>query len=103
MWARACVVFERARGVDDPFKVVATRARVTRNAVWSLVYRPPKTVAANVYLALGGLYENECGKQAERYAAERAATQAKTKLGRALLRTADRMAGAEFPLKDTNS
>lgn len=95
-WASALVTIARARGEDDPFAAVARQGRVSRNAVWSLVYRKPKRVAAETYLALGGLYENACERQAERYAAEREATQAKTRIGRALVGWADRLAGAEI-------
>lgn len=91
-WASSCVAAERSQGAEDPIARVARRARVSRNAIWALVYRPPKRVAAEIYLALGSLYADECGRQAERYAAERAATEAKTRLGRALVRSADALA-----------
>ena len=93
IWASSCVASERERGEEDPIATVARRARVSRNAIWSLLYRPPKRVAADVYLALGSLYERECARQAERYAAERAVTQAKTRIGQALLRASDRLSG----------
>ena len=50
---------------------------------------------------LGKLYARECERQAERYAAERARTQAKTVLGTALVGASDRLAGQEDgPLTD---
>ena len=91
-WAKACVAFERSRGAVDPFAVVARRAKASRHAVWALVYRPPKSVCADLYLALGRIYERECLCQADKYLQEREKAQAKTSVGAALLRKADGLA-----------
>ena len=88
-WASELVRVERERGHPDPISAVAREGRVTKSAVWSLLYRPPKKVAAELYFAMGQLYERECARQAERYAVERKRTEAKTRFGAALLRAAD--------------
>lgn len=90
-WASSLARIERERGHPDPISSVARQSRVSKSAIWSLVYRPPKKVAADVYFAVGQLYERECARQAERYAAERTRTEAKTRLGATLMRAADRL------------
>lgn len=95
-WASSLVRAERDRGHPDPIASVAREGRVAKHTIWSLLYRPPKKVAAEVYFAMGQLYERECARQAERYAAERKRTEAKTRFGAALLRAADRLAGQDF-------
>lgn len=92
-WTDALVGFARKRGEDDPIAAVARQGRVSRHAVWSLLYRKPKRIGAEIYLALGRLYEDECGRQANKYAEERARTHAKTRLGRALMGEAEGLVG----------
>ena len=94
-WAGSLVRFERDRGHPDPVASVARHTSVPKGAVWSLIYRPPKKVAVDVYLALGALYASECAAQSARYSQERDQTQAKTRLGRALMRTANRLSGQD--------
>lgn len=97
-WAGSLVRLERERGHPDPISVVARQGRVSKNAIWSLVYRPPKKVAADVYFAIAQLYERECARQAEKYEAERARTEAKTRLGAALMETVDRLDCEDLPI-----
>lgn len=94
-WAATLVRAERERGHPDPISAVARHGRVPKSALWALLYRPPKRVAADIYFAMGQLYERECARQAERYEAERAVTEAKTGFGSFLLRAADRLAGQD--------
>ena len=95
-WAAALVVVLRAQGAEDAVGVLARKARVSRHSVWSLLYRPPKSVATEIYMALGSLYAAECERQSARYSEERAATAAKTWVGRALLRAGDSLAGEQI-------
>ncbi len=92
-WADELVGVARKRGEDDPIAAVAQQGRVPKYAVWSLLYRKPKRIGAEIYLALGRLYEYECGRQANKYAEERARTHAKTRLGRALMGAAEGLVG----------
>lgn len=99
-WTDALVGFARKRGEADPIAAVARKGRVSRHAVWALMYRRPKRIGAEIYLALGRLYEDECGRQATKYAEERARTHAKTRLGQAFVRTADELVREEVSVRE---
>ena len=92
-WARELVRNEaRFPGDYGPaMKRMARKAGVPFGAVWSLHYRTPQTIGVEVYVALGAYY----GEQHRKYREERAETQPRTALGRALLRAADALAGEE--------
>ena len=53
--------------------------------LWNLRYRKPKDLFTSIYFAVQTAYEAECDRQQRLLDAERASTQAKTKLGLALL------------------
>jgi len=88
-WASSLARIERERGHPDPIASVARQTKISRGSVWALIYRPPKRVAADIYFAVGKLYERECARQAERYAVERERAEAKTRIGEALIRAVD--------------
>ena len=94
-WARALVTSEQrtAGEVEQAIRNVARRERLSRGTLWSLLYRPPKRIAAEIYFALGRAYELECERQMRRFEIEREKTAPKTRLGAALVRAADALAG----------
>lgn len=91
---RSGLVRERdSRGEPDAIGGVAAQAKCPRTSLWSLLYRPPKTVPSHLYLALKHLYEVERARQNNLYARERAAAAAPTGFGRYFVRAADALVG----------
>lgn len=98
-WARTLVHAESRRPGDygNAMRRVARKARVPFSALWALHYRLPKSVGVEIYVALG----DAVNEQRNRYREERQHVEARTALGRALLRAADGLAGEED--EDVNS
>ena len=92
-WAKAAVRDEaRFPGDYKPaVERVARKAGVSRGLLWSLLYRPPKSIAVEAYEALA-IYTNE---QERKYRQERAEVAPKTRLGRLLVRAADALVGED--------
>lgn len=93
-WARFLVTDESRRPGDYKLAMqrVARYAKVPFALLWSLHYRPSKTIPTSQYVALGR-YLLDVHRR--KYREERAVTLARTEFGRLLLSAADRLAGAK--------
>jgi hypothetical protein len=66
-WASRLIKLE-SRGpgdTDNAMRRIARRHGIEYGAIWSLRYRSPKRVWADVYTALRAAYEAECARQME--------------------------------------
>ncbi len=92
-WAKSLVRAECRFPGDyaDAIRRVARRAKVTHGFLWTLHYRSPKTITVDQYAKLAGAYANA----QQNYRDERRGYEAKTWLGKALLRVADRLGSEE--------
>ena len=97
-WAKALVRCECRFPGDyaDAMRRVARRTKVSHGLLWALHYRPPKTVAVDMYAKLAGEFAN--AKRS--YRVERNAVEPKTMLGKILLGISDGLAGAADSLVD---
>jgi hypothetical protein len=93
--ARQLILWEtRFPGDAGPaMKRVADRLHVPVAKLFALKYRAPKDIGVSVYAAIIEAHEAAVQAQADRFAAERAATAPRTALGRFLVRTAASLAG----------
>ncbi len=81
--------------LDNALHRIEARHGVPYAALWALRYRKPKDVGCSIFARLKAAYASECWRQEQRYQQERQATQAKTGIGTAILRAADRLAGQD--------
>jgi hypothetical protein len=91
------VTARNAKGEPDPVLALARKLACAPTTIASLLYRPPKVVAADVYLGLAELYEAECERQISKYASERAEVRTRTRLGTLMVSAADRLVGSIAP------
>lgn len=94
-WARTLTRAEsggRPGHYAPAMKRVARRVGVPAGLLRDLHYRPPKTIAADRYAALGAAFTDERSP----YRTLRASATAKTALGALLLGVADRLAGEDL-------
>lgn len=93
-WARWLIQRE-SRGNGDRVNAMERIERkhsgVSRSLLWSLLYRPPRDMLVSKYVALRSAYLAECERQEAALRHEREITEAKSLLGAALLRSADRL------------
>jgi hypothetical protein len=78
-WANNLILRE-ARGPGDTenaMRRLAARYGLDFGALWSLRYRPPKRIFADVYFSLKAAYEAECERQLRLLEHELAITKAK--------------------------
>lgn len=92
-WARELVVSDSRMPGDykNAMRRVARKAAVPFHLIWSLHYRPPKSIDVGQWAALGNFYAG----QRQKFNAERAAVMPRTALGALLLGAADRLAGQD--------
>lgn len=96
-WSRALVHCEY-RGPGDLTAAigrVAGHLQVSYGALYSLRYRPPKSVPTRVYKRLEAAYQAMCEKQERLRSRERKITLGETPIAAALVRAADALAGAK--------
>ena len=96
-WAKALVTRE-SRGPGDmegAMRRVATRYGLPWRTLWALRYRPPKDIAASIYLTLQDAYRRECERQFKALQHELGLTETTNEAAAALARAAARMGGAE--------
>jgi len=64
-WAHAltCSEIQGAGDIAEAWRRLSTRYGVPARLFWSLRYRPPKTIAADLYLRLCEAYRAECERQ----------------------------------------
>lgn len=89
-WARFLVNRE-SRGPgdrDNAIRRVAGRHGLPHGFIWTLLYRPPRDLLMSKYEALREAYSAECERQANALRHEFEITQAKSLLGKALVRAA---------------
>lgn len=96
-WANHLVRRE-SRGpgdIEDAMRRIEARYGLPYSVLWSLRYRRPKDLMVSVYAHLQSVYVAEIDRQQRLLAHEREITEAKTWLGRALVRAADKLSGSE--------
>lgn len=72
LWARELTRRE-ARGpgdIENAWERLSRRYGVPVRAFWSLRYRPPKAIMADLYLRLYAAYQAECARQMRKLAHE---------------------------------
>ena len=87
-WAKAIVLAETSCAGDygNAMRRVARRLGIPHSLLWNLHYRPPKSIPADAFEALGTKYADE---QKRRHQGEANEYHARTALGSLLLRGAD--------------
>lgn len=96
-WANRLTLRE-ARGPGDTenaMRRISQRYGVDFNALWSLRYRPPKRIFADVYFALRAAHEAECERQLRLLAHDLEITRAKAGPDHAAIRAAAALVGEE--------
>jgi hypothetical protein len=97
-WAKALVNRE-SRGAGDRENAIDRLANrhdgLTRSLLWAMLYRPPKDMLVSKYESLRRAYLAECERQERALRHERQITEAKTIVGRALVRAADALDSEE--------
>lgn len=96
-WIKA-MVHRESRGPGDRINALrrlSNRYGVPYNLMWSCLYRPPKDLYVSMYEKLRNAYEQELNKGLNSLLHERRLTNAKTELGKRLVRTADLLAGED--------
>lgn len=96
-WIKA-MIHRESRGPGDRINAmrrISNRYGVPYNLMWSCLYRPPKDLYVSMYEKLRNAYEAELNKGLNSLLHERRLTNAKSELGKRLVRTADFMAGAD--------
>ncbi len=76
-------------------EAIARDIHVPFAKLWALRYRPPKDIGASIYAAIEAAHAAETARQADKFAAARAATSPRTALGRFLVRTAVAVGGED--------
>jgi hypothetical protein len=95
-WAGALVQRE-ARGpgdTDNAMRRISQRYGVDYGALWSLRYRPPKRIFADIYFQLRAAYEAECERQLRQLEHELTITREKAGSDRASVRAAQALVDA---------
>lgn len=95
-WIKA-MIHRESRGPGDRINAmrrISNRYGVPYNLMWSCLYRPPKDLYVSMHEKLLNAYEAELNKGLNSLLHERRLTNAKSELGKRLVRTADFMAGA---------
>jgi len=97
VWIGAMVQREmRGTGdLDNAMDRLARRHHLPRSVLWSLRYRPPKDIFASVYLSIKAAYEAEIERQAGLLVHELEITKAKSRIGKALVRSAETVSSSE--------
>lgn len=94
-WAKS-IVRDESRFPGDygsAMRRLASKIGVSFTLLWRLHYKLPKSIDVENYLALAEFFSER--EQARKYGEERHEANAKTALGRYLLRSADRISGEE--------
>ncbi len=90
------LVSREARGpgdVENAMHRLETKFGIPYSAFWALRYRPPKSVATEIFARLWEAFEMERANQRKRFDDDDAATHPKTWLGEAIVRAARVVAG----------
>ena len=94
-WARRLVQSE-SRGpgdVDNAMRRLETRYGLPYALLYNLRYRPPRDILVSHFARLQAAYLAECERQQRLFAHERRITEAKSALGKVLVRAATFVAG----------
>jgi hypothetical protein len=94
----AWLVEREARGpgdIENAMRRLEVKFGIPYSAFWALRYRPPKTIAVEIFARLWEAFETERAYQRKRFEDEDAATHPKTRLGEAIVRAARALAGTK--------
>lgn len=94
-WASA-IVRRESRGPGDTeaaMRRIEARYGLPFSLLWSLRYRKPKGIETSLFVRLQSVYLAEVERQQRLLNHERAATEAKTWLGRIMVGAVDRLGG----------